>query len=695
MPTYRVHTFTSSANLVINSLTGYPSIDTIEYLVIGGGGGGGGGGGNISRGGGGGGAGGYRTGNLEISTEQTISVIIGAGGAGGSATSQTQTNGNSTIFSTIISNGGGYGGRAGPSPEGVPTGNRAGASNGNASGGGGGSPLGSSGPGGEFGNAGGAGGGGPENGSGGSGGGAGGAGTSGTANGSQTPGGIGLNSSISGTPVTRAVGGTGAPGFTEISGSAGGVNTGTGGGGGRGQTSTAGAGGGSGIVIIRYQLDANVIIPVQSKVSRVANIVANTSTVTTGDILEFTITTVNSANGEVLYYSTNNQPNAAFTSGNTGSFEINGNVGTVTLSVTAGGFDEEFFDLQVRRGSSAGPLLRQGGNVFIDIPTYLEATGGTIIDDAGYRIHVFTTTSNLDISTGPEVSNVEVVLVGGGGAGGYGTNFGFAGGGGGAGGVYTSNSILVSPGSYVITIGAGGIGGPSSTTSVTSGSNSSAFGYIALGGGAGGFTGPTQEHKNGKSGGSGGGAARNPAHDGTPGPAIPWEGVSQGNEGGKWNTPATPGAFGGGGGGGGGVKGFDGATVEPAYYADGQGGNGLPVVWFSNVNYGTPGPTPGRWLAGGGGAGGFPYPPSVTINRISIGGVGGGGMGHTNDQTPTSRGGVPESIYSNLANVSWNNANVNGIINTGGGGGGRFGFLGVNYTSTGGSGIVIIRYPYQ
>ena len=675
MATYKVHTFTTSTDFVVSSITGNPEYNTVDYLIVAGGAGGGAPGGS-----GGGGAGGLIYSNTII-TSGTHTVTIGGGGVPGTPSIRAG-NGSPSVFSTFTAIGGGGGG-----------GGQVGTAQGQSGGSGGGArtvanPLvagqgfpGQGFPGSavNF----------PQGGNGGGG------------AGSAAPGfagGTGRSINISGTSVTYGSGGPGAKGsihppgpFTNGTASRG--NGGSGSGNTPLSTDQGGAGG-SGIVIIRYPV-VNIASTIQSKVSRVSNIVANTSTVTTGDILEFTITTVNSANGEVLYYSTNNQPNAAFTSGNTGSFEINGNVGTVTLSVTAGGFDEEFFDLQVRRGSSAGPLLRQGGNVFIDIPTYLEATGGTIIDDAGYRIHVFTTTSNLDISTGPEVSNVEVVLVGGGGAGGYGTGFGFGGGGGGAGGLYTSNSILVSPGSYVITIGAGGIGGPSSTTSVTSGSNSSAFGYIALGGGAGGFTGPTQEHKNGKSGGSGGGAARNPGHAGTPGPAIPWEGVSQGNEGGKWNTPATPGAYGGGGGGGAGEAGFDGATVGPAYYADGQGGNGLPVVWFSNVNYGTPGPTPGRWLAGGGGAGGWPYQPSVTIDRISIGGVGGGGMGHTNDQTPTSRGGVPESIYSNLANVSWNNANVNGIINTGGGGGGRFFFGGVNYTSTGGSGIVIIRYPYQ
>jgi hypothetical protein len=72
------------------------------------------------------------------------------------------------------------------------------------------------------------------------------------------------------------------------------------------------------------------------------------------------------------------------------------------------------------------------------------------------------------------------------------------------------------------------------------------------------------------------------------------------------------------------------------------------VIPFSPASYGTTGPAPGRYFAGGGGA---LYP----VGPIS-GGSGGGG-----------------------------NGDAQGNVNTGGGGGGR---------GVGGSGIVIIRYPY-
>jgi hypothetical protein len=70
-------------------------------------------------------------------------------------------------------------------------------------------------------------------------------------NGTTVAGGNGLANSITGTSVTRAVGGRSCA--VDVTRNAGGANTGTGGDGGKiNVTATAGENGGSGVVIIRH-----------------------------------------------------------------------------------------------------------------------------------------------------------------------------------------------------------------------------------------------------------------------------------------------------------------------------------------------------------------------------------------------------------------------------------------------------------
>jgi hypothetical protein len=253
---YTIHTFTSS-----DTFTVYTGGD-VEYLMVAGGGGGG------SRHRGGGGAGGLISGSTTI-TAGSYSVVIGGGGAGKTGgTSGDGTTGSDSTFHTFTAKGGGgsaqTGGSSGggfavnggdgssPDPYDLISGNRGsqgyrgGSGNGAASGGertfndGGG----------------------------------GGAGDVGGAGNSTTPGngGIGLQSSISGTSTYYAGGGGGGGGSggngSEGSGGLGGggrggraragvsgtINTGGGGGSGgfNGSTNYNGGSGGSGIVIIRY-----------------------------------------------------------------------------------------------------------------------------------------------------------------------------------------------------------------------------------------------------------------------------------------------------------------------------------------------------------------------------------------------------------------------------------------------------------
>jgi len=85
------------------------------------------------------------------------------------------------------------------------------------------------------------------------------------------------------------------------------------------------------------------------------------------------------------------------------------------------------------------------------------ATGGTITDSGGYRYHTFNASGNFVVSSGSKT--VEVLTVGGGGAGAvgyYGGKMGYSqAGGGAAAGVYESKSVVVSTGTHPVLVGAG------------------------------------------------------------------------------------------------------------------------------------------------------------------------------------------------------------------------------------------------
>jgi hypothetical protein len=274
-----------------------------------------------------------------------------------------------------------------------------------------------------------------------------------------------------------------------------------------------------------------------------------------------------------------------------------------------------------------------GSNTSVASPI-LTATGGTIIDSGGYRIHVFTSPGSFVVSDAGS-GLVEYVVVAGGG----GSSPTVIGGGAGAGGFRTGTNFPITATTYPITIGGGGVGSqgsPSIFSTITS---------------AGGGAGP---QGSGSPGGSGSGADYNNVNSfglGNTPPTSP----PQGNPGGT-ALGGSP-FYAGGGGGGAGAAGNPGtAFPNPA-----KGGDGSPVTWIP-ASYGTPGPAPGRYFAGGGGGATYNSP-----NGPGPGGAGGGGFGGTYPSSPGSSGGT----------------------NTGGGAGGN---VGAPNTLVGGSGIVLIRY---
>ena len=263
---------------------------------------------------------------------------------------------------------------------------------------------------------------------------------------------------------------------------------------------------------------------------------------------------------------------------------------------------------------------------------------------AQYKLHIFKSSNNFTVSSltgNPAFDTAEYMIVGGGGAGVVGA--------GGAGGLLFGNASL-SATTYSMVVGAGRAGGQ--VFPVTRADDSSGFGVTAFGGGAGGYNGPGGGP--GYPGGSGGGGAAHgwPGGSGRFATGTAGQGNNGGPEAGSGFAALWPA-------GGGGGAGSAGLNVQDSPVA-GSGGIGKAINWGLPTDYGTPGPTPGRWFAGGGGG-------STLGGVAGTGGAGGGGDG-----------GGPPPIPG-----------TSGATNTGGGGGG----YGPGTGGNGGSGIVIIKYP--
>ena len=136
----------------------------------------------------------------------------------------------------------------------------------------------------------------------------------------------------------------------------------------------------------------------------------------------------------------------------------------------------------------------------------------------------------------------------------------------------------------------------------------------------------------------------------------------------------------GGSGGGGGNSGAGGASTAIATYGHGNiGGTSVNYASGGGGGAGAVGGTPAASKANGG-IGGAGYYCAITGENIPYGGGGGGGTYYQNEGWIDGTGGVGGGGTS-----------ANGTANTGGGGGG-IGGIGVSAATTGGSGVVIIRY---
>jgi hypothetical protein len=302
----------------------------------------------------------------------------------------------------------------------------------------------------------------------------------------------------------------------------------------------------------------------------------------------------------------------------------------------------------------------------------------------GIKRYVWTYLSSGTFKTPNYGPTCDVLVVAGGG--GAGAEYA---GGGGAGGVLWGQSIIVSPDTYSIVIGAGGTSPNGSGTYDTTpndgenGTDTTAFGVTAIGGGGG--DGYDNINENGKDGGSGGGnslyVTQSPHDDASAStqtaPNASW--TAYGNGGGATSTHTNRGGTGGGGAGGAG-------GTNTSAGNGGPGGVGIStlaglttaataaLLWSAQIGTNSSnalvsglGSNPGTIYIAGGGSGNS-HQGTSTVE----GGAGGGGSG------------ISGTTFNVIQNAD---------DNTGGGGGAMEGYASSTHGGVGGSGIVIISIP--
>jgi hypothetical protein len=239
-------------------------------------------------------------------------------------------------------------------------------------------------------------------------------------------------------------------------------------------------------------------------------------------------------------------------------------------------------------GAAAGEAQVIGGRKYILKENNIE-----------YVVHIFTENGELNVINTP-LSGVRYLIVGGGG----GSDFDVSGGGG-AGGYIEGAFEELPKGKHPVYVGQGGMRGLDPglyIASATRGGNSIFNGLTALGGGAGGLW-SAGSRRTGLNGGSGGGSSPS---GGAGGAGTPGQGFSGG-------SGPVGFIFNAGGGGGAGAVGQNSSLNS-------NGGIGKQSNITGSLVY----------YAGGGGGGREGYGPE----NKSLGGLGGGGDGHPRDYNP-------------------------------------------------------------
>jgi hypothetical protein len=366
-----------------------------------------------------------------------------------------------------------------------------------------------------------------------------------------------------------------------------------------------------------------------------------------GDVAAFTYTAPAGATDMVAYFRNGTSTTFATTSSPTNAQipgVTNGQYGYAVLTAK---------DANGNTGVGVSLTTSNTANIPITGGTATTYTSGA----TSYLVNTFTGSGTLTVNS---TSNIEYMVVsgGGGGAGGgtgsswNGSN-GETGGGGGAGGLVTGTKTSVAPGTYTITIGAGGVTAANTTTPTVSsnGTTSSIATTSAVtvvgGGGAGTYGGTNNSASTGANGACGGGGGMSYGGGNFAGGTG-----SVGYNGGSGRQYNATSGGGGGGGGMGAVGGnCENSGLGPAAGTAGNGGVGITnsLRTGSAIYY----------CGGGGGSSGL-------VRGAGGNGGGGTGIGNTSSFSAT-----------------------NGAVNTGGGAGAGSGNS--SAYAVGGSGIVVVR----
>jgi len=385
-------------------------------------------------------------------------------------------------------------------------------------------------------------------------------------------------------------------------------------------------------------------------------------------------------------------PSWSTSSGSLGSFN---NYSTINVSATATDSDGDTVSYSVQSGSiPAGLSLNSSTGAITGTPTAvtnsttssftLRATAGSKTADRPFTITVnpiieqFTSNGTWTVPSG--ISQVAILVVAGGGAGGTTDGSGYInavnrGGAGGAGGaILITNYNVSGASSYSVNIGSGGTVG---TNSATKGSNTTFSGgsktLTGLGGGSGGWGDNLNNATSGGSGGSGwysgytGKSGTQPTN--TSDGVNTYNSTGYGQAGGD-SSNVQPYAGGGGGAGSRGMHATEASSGTTTTDSQGNsltgdtgdaiGGTGLYIGSIFGTSYGEQG-----FVASGGTGAGY-NGNSESANSVSTKAhLGGGGIGY------------------NASTNTPSNAQANGQANTGGGGGSG---------GNGGSGLVLIKY---
>ena len=386
----------------------------------------------------------------------------------------------------------------------------------------------------------------------------------------------------------------------------------------------------------------------------------------------------NAANSASLYANgAFTQSNAAFAKANSGAQHDANTTSTGFFSLPAGNTAQRPASplagaIRFNTANAALELYYNGWNTVYYAGSIL-AEGGTIVTSGNYKLHIFTGSGTFTVSAVPASGAFAdwLVVAGGGGGGGR-----HGGGGGGGGVVYVSQSTVLTTGSYVVTVGAGGIGALTDVVGGNGGNSSFGIYGTGVGGGGGGTYVGNDTRIAGQPGGSGGGAGHGPTSGGSKTQGTSPYGTTYGNAGGSTPTNTQES----GGGGGAGAVGQDGQGNS----SGGYGGAGISLPIYNDY-----------YWAGGGGGSGWEAPAGV-------GGIGGGGGGGAASVPTASYAGGGSAINAGSPGVGGQAPGGGpggpGGTNSGGGGGGsgQFGSSGYDaHGGNGGSGIVIIRYRYQ